>query len=141
MKIQKIEFTPHLQMINRKKEENRSVAQSNNLKYNTFAYKDFNINFTARLFRTPENFYAQPFNQNGMPQTMKEYLYDDFDDRQKMPPAQMLKLVFDDINETKSLEQVKQIFPEEPLFAKLTDKPNRNSRTGNTESKPKRKEK
>ena len=130
MKIQKIEFTPHLQMINRKKEENRSVAQSNNLKYNTFAYKDFNINFTARLFRTPENFYAQPFNQNGMPQTMKEYLYDDFDDRQKMPPAQMLKLVFDDINETKSLEQVKQIFPEEPLFAKLTDKPNRNSRTG-----------
>ena len=47
-----------------------------------------------------------------------------------MPPAQMLKLVFNDINDANSLEQVKQIFPQESLFANLSDTPKRNSRSG-----------
>lgn len=99
-----------------------------NYSYNPIAYKD--LTFGARLFRTPENFYLQDFNRNGMPQTMKEYLFDDYEDRQKMPPAQMLKLVFDDINETQNLEQIKRIFPNEKLFANLTDTPTRKARTG-----------
>ncbi len=90
----------------------------------------FESSFTARLFRTPENFYAQPFNKSGMPETMKDYLNADYEDRQKMPPAQMLKLVFDDINETKDLEQVKRLYPNEQLFANLTDNPKIKSRTG-----------
>ena len=65
-----------------------------------------------------------------MPETMKNYLFDDYEDRQNMPPAQMMRLVFDDINETKSLEQVKRIYPKEPLFSNLRDIPNRNARTG-----------
>lgn len=106
------------------------IHQNNihNNTYNPIYYKD--LAFTARLFRTPENFYAQPFNKAGMPDTMKEYLNADYEDRQKMPPAQMLKLVFDDINETKNLEQVKRIFPNEKLFENLTDVPNKKSRTG-----------
>ena len=95
-----------------------------------FAYRDYNINFGGRLFRTPANFYAQPFNQKGMPATMKDYLYADYEDRQNMPPNQMLKLVFDDLNQAKSLEQAKRIFPDEPLFENLTDSPNRKVRRG-----------
>lgn len=132
MRIQKITFTTNTSLINKKNEDKSKSSDLHQYKTTNkpFAYRDFNINFTARLFRTPENFYAQPFNQNGMPQTMKEYLYDDFEDRQKMPPAQMLKLVFNDINDANSLEQVKQIFPQEFLFANLSDTPKRNSRSG-----------
>lgn len=130
MKIEKITFTTNTQLQNGKYQNKKENIHNSSNNYNPIAYKDFNINFGARLFRTPENFYAQSFNQNGMPQTMKDYLYDDFEDRRKMPPAQMLRLVFDDINETKSLEQVKRLYKDEPLFKNLTDTPNRKVRTG-----------
>ena len=114
------------------KYDNKLKAESghSDYTYNPFAYKDYNINFTARLFRTPANFFEQEFNRNGMPDTMKTYLFDDYEDRQNMPPAQMMKLVFDDMNEAKSLEQVKHIYSDEPLFNKLNDEPNRKTRTG-----------
>lgn len=132
MKIEKI--TP-LNYVNKnlKNSDNKNLLSKNNYanySYNPIAYKDYNINFTARLFRTPANFFEQDFNRNGMPETMKSYLYDDYDDRQNMPPAQMMRLVFDDISETKSLEQVKRIFPDEPLFKNLKDNPNIKARTG-----------
>lgn len=133
MQIRKIDFLPltssFVPQKTQQTQANNQTAVSNNSSCQ-IAYKDYNISFGERLFRTPENFYAQPFNKKGMPQTMKDYINDDYEDRQKMPPAQMLKLVFDDINETKSMEQVKRLYPEEPLFANLNDDPNRKARTG-----------
>lgn len=136
MHIQKISFLPQNYTLLKKKSDLHQTNKEN-YSYNPIAYKDYNVNFGARLFRTPENFYAQPFNKNGMPNTMKEYLNADYEDRQKMPPAQMLKLVFDDVNEAKNLEQVKRIYsgqpgynPKEPLFENLTDTPNKKARTG-----------
>ncbi len=133
MKVEKINlFTPQKTARQTKVENNQNYIQNNT--YNPIAYKDYNVNFTARLFRTPENFYAQPFNMNGMPDLMRNYLLDDFEDRRKMPPAQMLSVTYDDINETSNLEQVKKIFSKEnrfePLFQNLTDVPNRKARTG-----------
>ncbi len=109
---------------NKNKEENKYTTNPLG-----FAYRDFNVNFGERLFRSPENFYEQPFNQKGMPKTMKDYLYRDYEDRQKMPPNQMLKLVFDDLNYIDNLDYVKRHF-EEPLFEDLTNTPNRNARKG-----------
>ena len=132
MKIEKITPFNYVNK-NLKNSDNKNLLSKNNYanySYNPIAYKDYNINFTARLFRTPANFFEQDFNRNGMPETMKSYLYDDYDDRQNMPPAQMMRLVFDDINETKSLEQVKRIFSDEPLFKNLKDNPNIKARTG-----------
>lgn len=96
----------------------------------SFAYKDFNINFTGadgsgRIFRTPANFYSTPFNKKGMPDTMKAYLNADYEDRQNMPPIQMWQTVFSDINYADSLEDVKILFPEEPLFRNLKNNPNK----------------
>ncbi len=111
--------------------QNKREYKPNNIQnnaYNPIAYND--VAFTARLFRSPEDFYSCPWNKNGMPETMKQYLNADYEDRQHMPPQQMMALVFDDINETKNLEQVKRIFPDEPLFKNLTDVPNKKSRTG-----------
>lgn len=132
MKVEKITPLFYVQK-NTKKSDNKNLLSKNNYtnySYNPLAYRDYNVNFTARLFRTPENFYEQPFNRENMPHTMKTYLFNDYEDRKNMPPNQMMKLVYGDIEETKSLEQVKRIFPEEPLFENLTDSPNKKARTG-----------
>ena len=122
MKIDKISFTPRSIVLSDAKNNKQPLHREPQLDaFNPPDYRDFNINFSARLFRTPANFYAQPFNRNGMPDTMKSYLFEDYEDRQNMPPAQMLKLVFSDINNAKSLEHVKKLYPEEPLFDKLID--------------------
>lgn len=132
MKVEKITPLFYTQK-NTKKSDNKNLLSKNNYtnySYNPLAYRDYNVNFTARLFRTPENFYEQPFNRSNMPDTMKTYLFNDYEDRKNMPPNQMMKLVYGDLEETKSLEQVKRIFPDESLFANLTDTPNKKARTG-----------
>lgn len=126
MKIQPI--TPFYvnNYIHTKKQQNKVDIRNN--AYNPIAYND--LTFTGRLFRSPEEFYTCSFNKNGMPEIMKQYLNADYEDRQHMPPQQMLALVFADINETKNLEQVKRSFPDEPLFKNLTDTPNKKAQKG-----------
>lgn len=133
MKIERI--TPVVYRNNSVMNKNNKRNFSNNTanidySYNPISYKDYNIQFTARLFRTPANFFEQEFNKNGMPETMKNYLYEDFEDRQNMPPAQMMKFVFGDIKEAESLEDVKRNYPNEQLFNELKDSPNKKARTG-----------
>ena len=41
-----------------------------------YAYRDYNINFGARLFRSPQNFYEQDFNEQNMPRSLHEYIYE-----------------------------------------------------------------
>ena len=121
MKIQKINlytaintnnFAPQN---NKKQQEERPQIKS----FNPPAYKDFNISFGDRLFRTPSNFFE--FNQDRLPQSMKEYLNLDYDDRKNMPPAQMWKTVFVDVKNAKNFEEVKKQYPTEPLFENLKD--------------------
>lgn len=125
MKVQKINFTqPQLISLN----ANNTKPQERNIKdtipsqnYNPIAYQDYNISFGERLFRTPANFYAQDFNKKNMPYSLKHYLDGDYEDRQNIPPAQMMKIVFNDINANgvNTLEDVKKLYPDEPLFENL----------------------
>lgn len=130
MKVQRIHFiTPNYRIsVNDKKKNEKDFTPAGIPA--SFAYRDFNINFagtdgSGRLFRTPANFYSTPFNKKGMPDTMKAYLNADYEDRQNMPPIQMWKTVFADINYADSLEDVKILFPEEPLFRNLKNNPNK----------------
>ena len=130
MKITQISptlFANTTKQINNKKQSKQQ--QNINYSYNPIAYQDYNLNFTARLFRTPANFYEQSFNRNGMPDTMKNYLFDDYEDRQNIPPAQMMKLVFGDLKYADTLEDVKILFPDEPLFENLKDVSGKKART------------
>ena len=114
-----------------KQDQEENTPQQEPLKeYKPHAYMDYNINFGARLFRTPANFYAQPFNQKGMPAVMKDYLNADYEDRKNIPPAQMMSIVYDDLNDAESLQQVKEIYPDEPLFQNLHDVNYDNFRSG-----------
>ena len=131
MNISKISFTPsykyQINMLNRKKENNSDSATS--YTYNPIAYKDFNLSFGERLFRSPSNFYEQEFNKKNMPDTMKKYLFENYEDRQHIPPAQMMKIVFNDINNAEKLEDVKKYF-DEPLFENLYTPENKKYREG-----------
>ena len=105
------------------KNETSEVQKNLNGNYNPHSYRP--ISFGARLFRTPENFYEQQFNMEGMPETMRKYLMEDFSDRRHMPPSQMMALVFDDINLAKDVEQAKRLYPDEPLFKNLKNPSNK----------------
>lgn len=102
--------------LNKKNEDNYSPYSQINV-YNPPAYRDFHICFGERLFRTPANFFE--FNKNRLPDTMMEYLNEDFEDRQNMPPIQMWKTVFEDLHNAKDFDEVKALYRDEPLFANL----------------------
>lgn len=123
MHIQKINFLSKAGYTNTKKEQQtNNFMQNQNYSYNPIGYyKDYNISFGERLLLTPEEFYPWKANKEGLPEAMKLYLNADYDDRQHIPPQQMFKIVYDDLNDVKSLEQAKRIFPEEPLFKNLKD--------------------
>jgi hypothetical protein len=97
-----------------------------------YAYRDYNISFGARLFRTPQNFYEQEFNEQNMPKSLHEYIYETGDPafQRSIPPAQAMKEVFGKISEAKDLDEVREMYPDEPLFANLSATPKRKSREG-----------
>lgn len=131
----KVQFTPSLLTFktqNQQFKNNKNNDIHKNYSYNPIAYNDYNISFGARLFRSPENFYEQDFNKNGMPVTLHRYIYNpsQLDFRKTIPPAQAMKEVFGSIAYMQNLEQVKEAFPDEPLFKDLHSKSSKNARTG-----------
>lgn len=108
-----------------KTKQNKNHTTTNpQIKYeNIHVYKDFNINFTGR---TPENFYAQDFNRNNMPSSMKEYLEYDYQTRQHIPPEQMMREVFKYLNLADNFEDVKNVYPNEELFSNLHENNKKN---------------
>ena len=98
---------------------------NNNNPHQLLSYKDFNIsfypNFKARLNRTPENFYDQQFNIDNMPDTVKKYLFEDFAERHHMPPAQLQREAFEYLKIADSVRDIKDMYPDEPLFAHLKE--------------------
>lgn len=102
---------------NNKIRQDKNHTTNSQITYkNIHAYKDFNIKFTGR---TPENFYAQDFNRNNMPSSMKKYLDYDYEERQHIPPEQMMREVFKYIELADNFEDVKNIYPDEELFSNL----------------------
>lgn len=100
-----------------------SSASTNPISENRFfAYQDYNlgnISFGARLNRTPEDFYSQSFNQENMPDTVKKYLNEDYEERQHMPPSQLQREAYQYIKIADSVKEVKDMYPDETLFKDL----------------------
>ena len=95
--------------------ENKNINQN----YTTplmNSYQDFNVNFRGR---TPENFYAQEYNVKYMPNEMKKYLAVDYENRKHIPPEQVMGEVFKFIPMADNVEDVKELYPDEELFANL----------------------
>lgn len=131
----KVQFTQQLAVLNRLNQKTPLKNKEHNeqsYSYNPIAYRDYNVNFGARLFRTPQNFYEQDFNEENMPKTLHKYIYESYDTdfKRTIPPAQAMKEVFGKINFAKDLDTVKMMFPDEPLFAELSSEPKRKSREG-----------
>ena len=100
--------------------------------YTPIAYRDYNVSFGDRLFRSPQNFYEQEFNEKNMPKSLHKYIYEgiDSDFKRTIPPEQAMKEVFGNINYAENLDMVKKMYPNEPLFENLTSTPNKKSREG-----------
>ena len=130
----KIQFTPNFK-INSVVPAVHVQNSSNNIlnySYNPIAYRDYNVTFGERLFRKPKEFYEQDFNEKNMPKSLHKYIYEAPDSEQKklLAPALAMKQVFEDINYLDNLDDVREYFYDEPLFAELKSVPDRKSRTG-----------
>lgn len=113
---------------NHETQKNNKNLNLNNqyVDYRPVYYKDYNISFTGR---TPEDFYAQDFNRNNMPITMRDYLDYDYQTRQHIPPEQMMGEVFKYLDLADDFEDVKGVYPHEDLFRNLHENQT-NSRKG-----------
>lgn len=80
------------------------------------AYRDYNINFRGR---TPENFYEQEFNIRYMPQTMKEFLNSNYEERKHIPPEQLMGQSFRYLRVLENFSDIKSTYPDEQLFSNL----------------------
>ncbi len=103
--------------------QNNSVVAApsrNDGLYNPAYYADYNLRLNFGK-RSPEDFYAQDFNKNNMPKTMKTYLNAKFDERSKIAPIQIMQEAYDDLNGASTVETIKERFPaeREPKFQKL----------------------
>jgi len=81
-----------------------------------YAYKDFLVSFGDRLNRTPEDFYEQSFNRENMPKTAKEYLFENYEERRHMPPAQLQRESYQYLTIADTVQDIKDMYPNEPLF-------------------------
>lgn len=104
-------FTPRFNQHNNK--QRNYIQNTIESPHFAYAYRDFNISFSGR---TPENFYAQDFNRNNMPHTMREFLDTDYESRQHIPPEQMMGIVFNKLKILNDFDEVKRAFPDEDLF-------------------------
>ena len=112
LKITPAENTPIIQNETKNKKQNTYYI-SNSV---NFGYQDFNINFRGR---TPENFYEQEFNIKFMPETMKKYLYANYEERKHIPPEQIMSESFKYLKITDNFADVKSTYPDEILFKNL----------------------
>ena len=130
----KVQFIPQFKLnnINYTKQPQKNINKTPQYSYNPIAYKDYDITFGKRLFRDPEDFYAQDFNEKGMPKLLDEYIYEGVDTNFKktVPPAQAMQEVYGSLKYAQNLDMVKQIYPNEPLFSNLHSKSSINAREG-----------
>ena len=84
-----------------------------------FYPKNYQPYFGARLNRTPENFYAQKFNIDNMPDTVREYLLNDFENNKGKRPMQLQQEAFQWLPECTTIQDVKDMYPNEKLFQNL----------------------
>ena len=100
-------------------ETSGSLSRENTSLEKFSAYRDYNVSFGARLNRTPEDFYSQEFNRANMPKTVRDYLFSDYEEHQHMPPAQLQREAFSWLELSDTVEDVKQMYPDEELFKDL----------------------
>ena len=127
MKITQIALAENRLFIQKK--EQKQINKHNDTEKNTIlpnTYIPYSVNFYGR---TPENFYDQEVNRKYMPETMKQDLADDYKNRKSMPPEQLMNNSFKYLEIADDFSEVKDIYPQEALFANLHEA-NLKGRTG-----------
>lgn len=133
MRIESYNFSGNNYTLSQKKQYKNSkcstgVFQKSGLQF--ISYQDFNISFGERLNRTPEDFYAQKFNLDNMPDTVRKYLFEDFEERRHMPPAQLQRQAFEYLKLADNVQDIKDMYPDEPLFVHLKEVKDTKPNTG-----------
>ena len=118
MKISSVNFiSPKYSASEKKNCQNPISLNSENRGFNY--PKGFIPYFGARLHRTPEDFFSQEFNLEHMPLTVKNYLMTDYQNNKSKKPMQLQKEAFADLELCENIDDIKEMFPDEPLLKNL----------------------
>ena len=79
-------------------------------------FNDYLLSFGARVDKGLDRFYE--VNKNRMPSTMRRYV-ESLDDKTKITPLEAQKRAFIALEGAKSVEDIKEAFPDEELFKNL----------------------
>ena len=85
--------------------------------YNPFYYQDYALNISFKGGRNPKDFYD--FNKDRMPSTMNDYLNASFEERSQLAPVQVLQEAYDDLHIATTVEDIKELYPNEGKFKDL----------------------
>ena len=102
----------------KKEAVNSKISQNSTNVINNYP-KGYVPYFGERLHRTPENFYSQEFNIKNMPYTAKKYLMSDYKLNKYKKPSDLHKEAFANLEKCENVDDVKAMFPDEPLFKDL----------------------
>lgn len=117
MKISAINSIKYTHQYKIQNNEQHPPKTTQNTAYNPIYYTDYNLNVSFGK-RSPEDFYAQDFNKNNMPETMEKYLNEKFAERSKIAPVQIMSEAYDDLRTALTPDDIKKSFPDEQ-FQKL----------------------
>lgn len=96
--------------------------------YNPIYYKDYNLKLNFAGGRAPEEFYE--YNKDRMPATMKQYLDANYAERSKLAPVQVLQEAYDDLSIATTVDDIRELYPNEPKFVQLKPANYANAKTG-----------
>ena len=79
-------------------------------------FNDYMLSFGARVDKGLERFYD--VNKDRMPYTVKTYV-DTLPDKKRLSPLEAQRNAFKQLEQTESIDEIKELFPEESLFKEL----------------------
>lgn len=127
MKVQPINFIPQFKR-NSNSSKNENQVHSKHVSYISSpinAHRNYLINFTARK---GEDFVR--FNEETMPSTLSNYYAKDFEARKTVEPLKAMNETFELLGAADNIQEVKEAFPDEPLFKDLKTLDELNPRRG-----------
>ena len=102
---------------NNKKENNINNEYSPNKQFELRSkFNDYMLSFGARVDKGLERFYD--VNKDRMPHTVRKYV-ESLPDKKTLSPLEAQKNAFEDLQLSDSIEDIKEMFPEETLFQGL----------------------
>lgn len=114
-KIQSVNINKNVNLFQNKQHQIQSKFSTN--VYTQGYYQDYNLKISFKGGRNPQDFYE--YNKGRMPKTMNDYLHQNYSEHSNLAPVQLMSEAFDDLSVASTVDDIKELYPNEEKFAQL----------------------